>query len=205
MGLLFLIEVARYVLGIKNRKLVTFLQYVTKRVSFCAQLVLCSIVMQNIQIYFMGFQSCLLILVSLHSETVEIFCLNPAILIAGRSCHLCFVYSKLDFFQDKHDILQQIDLMFIKQAKKKACIRPCDTNNFTQSLARIYLHTATESLYRLHGAKISWTPILAAHIKLPIFVFLFDCNARSPDHQFFYFFLHEVSHCKVRKVMDPSF
>ena len=119
MGLLFLIEVARYVLGIKNRKLVTFLQYVTKRVSFCVQLVLCSIVMQNIQIYFMGFQSCLLILVSLHSETVEIFCLNPAILIAGRSCHLCFVYSKLDFFQDKHDILQQIDLMFIKQAKKK--------------------------------------------------------------------------------------
>ena len=202
MGLLFLIAVARYVLGIKNRKLVTFLQYITKRVS---QLVLCSIVMQNIHIYFMGFQSCLLILVSLHSETVEIFCLNPAILIAGRSCHLCFVYSKLDFFQDKHDILQQIDLMFIKQAKKKACIRPCDTNNFTQSLARIYLHTATESLYRLHGAKISWTPILAAHIKLPIFVFLFDCNARSPDHQFFYFFLHEVSHCKVRKVMDPSF
>ena len=139
MGLLFLIEVARYVLGIKNRKLVTFLQYITKRVS---QLVLCSIVMQNIHIYFMRFQSCLLILVPLHSETVEIFCLNPAILIAGRSCHLCFVYSKLDFFQDKHDILQQIDLMFIKQAKKKACIRPCDTNNFTQSLARKYHHTA---------------------------------------------------------------
>ena len=116
MGLLFLIEVARYVLGIKNRKLVTFLQYITKRVS---QLVLCSIVMQNIHIYFMRFQSCLLILVPLHSETVEIFCLNPAILIAGRSCHLCFAYSKLDFFQDKHGILQQINLMFIKQAKKK--------------------------------------------------------------------------------------
>ena len=116
MGLLFLIEVARYVLGIKNRKLVTFLQYITKRVS---QLVLCSIVMQNIHIYFMRFQSCLLILVPLHSETVEIFCLNPAILIAGRSCHLCFAYSKLDFFQDKLGILQQINLMFIKQAKKK--------------------------------------------------------------------------------------
>ena len=116
MGLLFLIEVARYVQGIKNRKLVTFLQYITKRVS---QLLLCSLVMQNIQIYFMGFQSCLLILVSLHSENVGIFCLNPAILIEGRSCHLCFVCSKLDFFQDKHGILQQINLMFIKQAKKK--------------------------------------------------------------------------------------
>ena len=97
-------------------------------------------------------------------------------------------------------------------SQKKACIRPCDTNNSTQSLTRIYLHTGTESLYRVHGAKITWTLILAGHIthlighiKLSIFVFPFDRNARSPDHQFFYFFLHEVSHRKVRKVMDPSF
>ena len=44
---------------------------------------------------------------------------------------------------------------------KKACIRPCDTNNFTQSLTRKYHHTATESLYRLCDEKISWTPTLA--------------------------------------------
>ena len=48
----------------------------------------------------------------------------------------------------------------IKQAKK-ACIRPFDTNNFIQSLARKYHHTATESLYRLCDEKTSWTPTLA--------------------------------------------
>ena len=44
---------------------------------------------------------------------------------------------------------------------KKACIRPCDTNNFTQSLTRKYHHTATESLYCLCDEKISWAPALA--------------------------------------------
>ena len=44
---------------------------------------------------------------------------------------------------------------------KKACIRPCDTNNFTQSLTRKYHHTATESLYRLCVEKISWALTLA--------------------------------------------
>ena len=158
MGLLFLIEVARYVLGIKNRKLVTFLQYITKRVS---QLVLCSIVMQNIHIYFMRFQSCLLILVPLHSETVEIFCLNPAILIAGRSCHLCFAYSKLELFSRQAWYIAANQPYVHQTSQKKACIRPCDTNNFTQSLTRKYHHTATESLYRLCDEKISWAPTLA--------------------------------------------
>ena len=44
---------------------------------------------------------------------------------------------------------------------KKACIRPCDTNNFTQSLKRKYHHTASESLHRFCGEKISWAPTLA--------------------------------------------
>ena len=43
-------------------------------------------------------------------------------------------------------------------SQKKACIRPCDTNNSTQSLTRMYQHIATESRYRLRGMKISWTP-----------------------------------------------
>ena len=48
LGLLFLMEVARYVQSTKNRKLAIFLQYIKKIVS---QLLLCSIVMRNIQIF----------------------------------------------------------------------------------------------------------------------------------------------------------
>ena len=65
-----------------------------------------------------------------------------------------------DAFQDKQGILQQINLCPLNKPKK-TCIRPCDTNNSTQSLTRMYHHTATESLHRLRGAKISRTPTLA--------------------------------------------
>ena len=47
--LFFLMEVARHVQSTQNRKLVIFLQYFKKKVS---QLLLCSIVMQNIQIFY---------------------------------------------------------------------------------------------------------------------------------------------------------
>ena len=47
LGLLFLMEVARYVQSTQNRKLIIFLQRVL-------QLILCSFVMQNIQIFYGG-------------------------------------------------------------------------------------------------------------------------------------------------------
>ena len=47
LGLLFLMELARYVLSTQNRMLVIFLQRVL-------QLLLCSVVMQNIQIFYGG-------------------------------------------------------------------------------------------------------------------------------------------------------
>ena len=46
----------------------------------------------------------------------------------------------------------------IKQAKLASGL---DTNNFNPSLTTKYHHTATESLYQLRGAKISWAPTLA--------------------------------------------
>ena len=49
LALLFLMEVARHVQSTQNRKLVKFLQYIKKNV---LQLLLCSIVMQNIQILY---------------------------------------------------------------------------------------------------------------------------------------------------------
>ena len=55
--LLFLVEVARHIQSIPNRKLVMFLQYLKKNV---LQLLLCSIVMQNIQIFY-GVLSCSLL------------------------------------------------------------------------------------------------------------------------------------------------
>ena len=45
----FLMKVATHVQSTQNRKLVIFLQYIKKKVS---QLLLCSIVMQNIQIFY---------------------------------------------------------------------------------------------------------------------------------------------------------
>ena len=51
LALLFLLEVARHVQSIQNRKLVIFLQYLKKKV---VQLLLCSIVMQGIQIFYGG-------------------------------------------------------------------------------------------------------------------------------------------------------
>ena len=50
-ALLFLMEVARHIQSIQNRKLVIFLQYIKEKVS---QLLLCSIVMQNIEIFYGG-------------------------------------------------------------------------------------------------------------------------------------------------------
>ena len=64
-----------------------------------------------------------------------------------RGSHLCCLCSKLTFFKRSSK-----SFMLIKQAKK-ACIRPCDTNNFSQSLIKKYHHTATESLYRLCDEK----------------------------------------------------
>ena len=67
---------------------------------------------------------------------------------------------QVDVFQEKQRILQQINLC-LSNKPKRACIRPCGTNNSTQSLTRMYHHTSTESQYGLRGVKISGTPALA--------------------------------------------
>ena len=127
---------------------------------------------------------------------VEIFYLNTAIQwlnsnYVGRGSHLCCLCSKLMFFKRSW----------------KACIRPCDTNNFTQSLTRKYHHTATESLYCICGAKISWTPTSAGvsyHLSFVRFPICLQGKI-SGSSVFSIFFPHEVSHHNVRKVTDPNF
>ena len=66
---------------------------------------------------------------------------------------------QVDVFQEKQGILQQIILC--PSSKPGNLALGLDTNNFTQSLTTKYHYTATESLYQLCGAKISWTPTLA--------------------------------------------
>ena len=79
LGLLFLMEVARYVQSTQNRKLVIFLQRVL-------QLLLCSIVMQNIQIFYRGPVYCLLLLVSSHSQTRNFLHQHLNIIIKQQLC-----------------------------------------------------------------------------------------------------------------------
>ena len=143
LGLLFLIEVASYVQSTKNRKLVIFLQYIKKRV---LQLLLCSIVMQNIPIFYWGpvmfIATCFLAqpdcrnFLPEHSNTIikQQLC--------GKKLLSLLPLFQVDLFQEKQGILI-------------TCITPCDTNNSTENLTRMYHHTATERLYRLRGAKIS--------------------------------------------------
>ena len=78
LGLLFLMEVARYVQSTQNRKLVIFLQRVL-------QLLLCSIVMQNIQIFY-RVQPYLLLLVSSHSQTRNFLLEHLNIIIKQQLC-----------------------------------------------------------------------------------------------------------------------
>ena len=148
--------------------------------------------------YFMGDKSCLFFLVSLYNQTVEMFCLSNVIQklnsnYVHRSCHLCCFCSKLMFFKRRRVIYSSNSTYAHQTNQKKNCIRPCDTNNSSQSLTRMYRHTATENIHRLNGAKISRPPPQQeCPINLTLFVFQFACNARFPDHQFVLFFSHEV-------------
>ena len=78
----FFMEVARHVQSTQNKRLVIFLQYITKKVS---QLLLCSIVMQNIQ-NFRGFQS---------SSLLAAYCMFPSIFL---SCFFAYFHVNSLFF-----------------------------------------------------------------------------------------------------------
>ena len=78
LGLLFLMEVVRYLQSTQNRKLIIFLKIVL-------QLLLCSIVMQNIQIFY-GVQPCLLLLVSSYSQTRHFLPEHLNIIIKQQLC-----------------------------------------------------------------------------------------------------------------------
>ena len=155
--------------------------------------------------YFMAVKSCLLLLVSLHSQTVEMFCLKLVIQklnsnYVGRSCHLCCFCSKLMFFK-RSRVYCSNSTYAHQRNQKKTCIRPCDTNNSSQSLTRmstilqqkVYIFYMVQKLVGHHSQQ-------ECSVSLTLLAFQFACNAR-----FVLFFSHEVSHHEVRKEKNPSF
>ena len=141
------------------------------------QLLLCSIVIQNIQIFYGGpamfVVTCFLAQPDCRKFLPEHCNAIMKHQLCGEGLPSLLPLLQVDVFQEKQGILQQI-ILCSSNKPKKACIRPSDTNNFTQSLTRKYHHTATESLYRLCDEKISWTPTLQeCPINLALFLFPF--------------------------------
>ena len=145
-----------------------------------SQLLFCSIVIQNIQIFYRG----------------------PVMYIV--TCFLTQTGCRNFLPEHCNTIIKQQFDFFSREAEY---IAVCDTNNSTQSLTLMYHHTATESLYRLHGVKISWTPTLAGvSYQFGFFCFSVCLQCKiSGSTVFSNFFPHKVSHHKVRKVMGPNF
>ena len=152
LGLLFLMEVARYVQSTQNRKLVIFLQRVLQH--FCV-LLRCKTFR-----YFTGVQPCLLLLVSSHSQTRNFLPENLIIILKQQLCGEGLP-SLLPLLQADVFSIEAVNHLCPSNKPNKSCVRSCDTNNFTQNLTRRYHHTATESLYGLCDENISWAPTLA--------------------------------------------
>ena len=122
------------------------------------QLLLCSIVMQNIQIFYGGPAMFIVIYLFPCFQTRNFLPKDRNTIIKqhlhGEGLLSLLSLLQVDVFQQKQVILQQI-ILCPSNKPKKACIRPFDTSNFTQSLTRKYDHTATESLFCLCDQKIS--------------------------------------------------
>ena len=91
-------------------------------------------------------------------------------------------------------------------SQKNACIRPCDINNFTQSLTRKYLHTATERQYSLCGEKISWAPTIAGvSYQFGFTPFLICLKCKISGSSGFFYFLEAVAwRCSVKKARPAT-
>ena len=166
------------------------------------QLLLCSIVMQNIQIFYGGPTMFIVIYLFPCFQTRNFLPKDWNTIIKqhlhGEELLSLLSLLQVDIFEQKLGILQQIIL--------KACIRPFDTSNFTQSLTRKYHHTAPESLYCLCDQKISWTPTLArVYSQFGFVPFPICLQCKISESSVFSIFSHEVLHHKVRKKTDPNF
>ena len=148
------------------------------------QLLLCSIVMQNIQIFYGGPAMFIVIYLFPCFQTRN-FLPNDWNTIIKQHLHgeeLLSLLSLLqvDIFEQKLGILQQIIL--------KACIRPFQVispkvlqESTTILHLKVYIFYVTRKL-------VGHPPWQECTLNLALFLFPFVCNARSLNHQFFLFF-----------------
>ena len=148
-------EVTRYIQSTKNRKLVIFLQYIKKKV---LQLLLCSIVMQNIQIVYGGpatfIVTCFLAQPDRRNFPPQRSNTIIKQQLCGEGLPSFLSLLQLMFFK-KSMVYCSKSTYALQTSQQKACIRHFDTNSSTQIFTRIYNHTETESLYHLDDEKIS--------------------------------------------------
>ena len=142
----FLTEVARHVQSTENRKLVIYLHYIKKNVS---RLLLCSIVMENIQMFYRGPA-----MFNVTCFLAQTGCGN----VLSDHCNTIIIQQLCGENLPSLLPLLQVDAFLLTVLS--ACIRPCYAKTSTHSLTRTYCHTATESPKRLCGLKTSWTPTL---------------------------------------------
>ena len=148
--------------------------------------------------------SCLLLLVSLHSQNVEIVCLTLQYSnYVGRICHLCWLCSKLMFFKRSTVYCSKSTYAHQTSQKKLA------SDLVIQIIPPKVLQECT-TILQLKVFIVYVVQKLVGHPPqyLSIWPYSFFYLSALQDLwtiSFFYFFPHEVLHHKVRKVVDPSF
>ena len=122
----------------------------------------------------------------------------------GKTCHLCCLCFKLMIYKRSRVYYSKSN--YVHQANKKKLVSGLAIQVIPPKVYTKHHHTATESLYRLRGAKSSWTPSLAGVSYQFGFNCFFIClQCKISGSSVFSIFPHKVSHHKVRKVMDSRF
>ena len=138
----------------------------------------------------------------LHSQTRNVMPKHDNTIIKQ---HLCgeglpslLPLLQVDVFQQQQGILQQIILCPSNKPKKLV------SGLLIQIISPKVLQEST-TILQLKVYIVYVMRKLVGHLNLALLLFLFVCNARSLDHQFFTIFSNEVSRHKVRKVTGPNF
>ena len=98
--------------------------------------------------------------------------------LCGEKLPSLLVLLQIDVFQEKQSILQQIHLCPSNEPGK-ACIRPCETYNSTQSFTIMYHHTASKTKLDTNLSKSVFSIWLYS---------FFHLSAMSGSSVFFIFF-----------------
>ena len=161
------------------------------------QLLLCSILMQNIQIFYGGPVKFIVTCFFAQPDCRNILPEHCNTIIEqqlwGQELPSLLPLLQADVFQEKQGTLQQIKLCSSNKPGKKACIKPCGTNNSTQSITRMYQHTAILELkvyivYVYVESYSFWCAFFLQYENADVSLGLFFCC--------FFYFLQKQHNCK---------